>query len=92
MLYYMGLGGRPMPFVPVPGVPIPTGAHRQWLAIAGSTGQPRDGNNAACYAMFDTERQRMTYFRVPYAYGLAMQKIRVAGLPARLALRLERGA
>ena len=92
MLYYTGPGGRPMPFVPVAGVPIPTGAHRQWLAIAGSAGQPRDGNNEACYAMFDSERQRLTYFRVPYAHGLAAQKIRAAGLPPQFALRLERGA
>jgi diadenosine tetraphosphatase ApaH/serine/threonine PP2A family protein phosphatase len=92
MLYFMGLGGRPMPFAPVPGVPIPAAAHRQWLVIAGSTGQPRDGNNAACYAMFDTERERLTYFRVPYAHELAARKIRAAGLPPRLALRLERGA
>jgi diadenosine tetraphosphatase ApaH/serine/threonine PP2A family protein phosphatase len=91
-LYYVGLGGRPLPFVPVPGIPIPTGRHRQWLAIVGSAGQPRDGNTAACYAVFDTERERLTYFRVPYAYAIAAQKIRSAGLPPRLALRLERGA
>jgi hypothetical protein len=42
--------------------------------------------------MFDTERKRLTYFRVAYAHGLAAQKIRAAGLPPRLALRLERGA
>ena len=92
MLYYTGSGGRPMPFVPIPGVPIPTAVHRQWLAIVGSAGQPRDGNPAASYAMFDTERERLTYFRVAYAHGLAAQKIRSAGLPPRLALRLERGA
>jgi diadenosine tetraphosphatase ApaH/serine/threonine PP2A family protein phosphatase len=91
-LYYMGTGGHPMPFVPVPGIAIPTGRHRQWLAIAGSAGQPRDGNNAACYAFFDLERERLTYFRVPYAYAIAAQKIRAAELPPRLALRLERGA
>jgi diadenosine tetraphosphatase ApaH/serine/threonine PP2A family protein phosphatase len=90
-LYYLGTGGRPMPFVPVPGIPIPAGRHRQWLAIVGSAGQPRDGNNAACYAFFDMERERLTYFRVPYAYGIAAQKIRAARLPERLALRLERG-
>jgi diadenosine tetraphosphatase ApaH/serine/threonine PP2A family protein phosphatase len=91
-LYFMGTGGRPMPFAPVPGVPIPAGQHRQWLAIAGSAGQPRDGNAAACYALFDTERERLTFFRVPYAHEIAAQKIRAAGLPPRLALRLERGA
>lgn len=92
MLYYMGASGRPMPFRPVPGTPIPTARHRRWLAIVGSAGQPRDDNNAACYAMADLERARLTYFRVPYDYRLAAQKIRAAGLPERLAIRLERGS
>lgn len=91
-LYYTGAGGQPMPFRPVPGTPIPAARHRQWLAIVGSAGQPRDGNNAACYALFDLERERLTFFRVPYDHAAAAQKIRAAGLPERLALRLERGA
>jgi diadenosine tetraphosphatase ApaH/serine/threonine PP2A family protein phosphatase len=91
-LYYTGAGGQPMPFRPVPGTPIPTAKHRQWLAIVGSAGQPRDGKNAACYALFDRERYRLTFFRVPYDHSTAAQKIRAAGLPERLALRLERGA
>jgi diadenosine tetraphosphatase ApaH/serine/threonine PP2A family protein phosphatase len=91
-LYYTGTGGRPLPFRPVPGTPIPTTRHRQWLAIVGSAGQPRDGHNAACYAFFDPERERLTFFRVPYDHRTAAQKIRAAGLPDRLALRLERGA
>lgn len=90
-LYYMGTGGRPMPFRPISGIPIPTGRHRQWLAIVGSAGQPRDGNNAACYAFFDTERERITFFRVAYDHQTAARKIRAAGLPERLSLRLERG-
>jgi diadenosine tetraphosphatase ApaH/serine/threonine PP2A family protein phosphatase len=91
-LYYMGTGGRPTPFRPLPGTPIPAGRHRQWLAIVGSAGQPRDGYNAACYAFFDRERERLTFFRVPYDHRTAAQKIRAAGLPERLALRLEHGA
>jgi len=90
-LYFMGAGGRPMPFEPVPGTPIPTDPHRQWLAIVGSAGQPRDRNNAACYALADFERARLTYFRVPYDYDSTARKIRAAGLPERLARRLERG-
>lgn len=90
-LYYMGAGGQPMPFRPVPGIPIPTSRHRQWLAIVGSAGQPRDGNNAACYAIFDQERARLTFYRVLYDYGTTAQKIRAAGLPERLARRLESG-
>jgi diadenosine tetraphosphatase ApaH/serine/threonine PP2A family protein phosphatase len=91
-LFYMGAGGRPMPFRPVPGTPIPTGKHRQWLAIVGSAGQPRDHVNKACWALADFERERLTFFRVPYEYDLTIRKIRAAGLPDRVARRLERGA
>ena len=91
MLYTIGTGGRPIPFRPIAGTPIPTAKHRQWLAIVGSAGQPRDENNAACYALADFERARLTFFRVPYDTTTAAQKVRAAGLPERLALRLERG-
>jgi diadenosine tetraphosphatase ApaH/serine/threonine PP2A family protein phosphatase len=91
-LYYIGAGGRPMPFRPIPGTPIPTGTHRRWLAIVGSAGQPRDHSNKACYALADLDRARLTFFRVPYDHALAAQKIRAAGLPERVARRLERGA
>jgi len=91
-LFYMGADGHPMPFRPVPGTPIPMGKHRQWLAIVGSAGQPRDRSNKACYALADLERSRLTFFRVPYDFPLAARKVRSAGLPERIALRLERGA
>ena len=91
-LFYMGADGHPMPFRPMPGTPIPTAKHRQWLAIVGSAGQPRDRSNKACYALADLERSRLTFFRVPYDFALAAQKVRSAGLPERVALRLERGA
>ena len=90
-LYYTGASGKPMAFQPVAGMPIPVARHHRWLAIVGSAGQPRDGNNAACYALFDTDRERLTFFRVPYDHPSAVRKIRAAGLPERLALRLERG-
>ena len=69
----------------------PDGKHRQWLAIVGSAGQPRDRNNAACYALADFDRERITWYRVPYDHGRAAEKIRSAGLPERHARRLERG-
>ena len=91
-LYFRGADGRPRLFQPVPDTPIPASRQRQWLAIVGSAGQPRDRNNAACYALFDSERERLTYHRVPYDHRRAAMKVRAAGLPERLALRLERGA
>jgi len=91
VLYYTGASGRPLHFAPVPGTPIPVAHHRRWLAIAGSVGQPRDGNPAAAYALFDTEQATLTYYRLAYDYELAASKVRAAGLPERLALRLEHG-
>lgn len=90
-LYYQGTGRRLMPFAPVPGVAIPVGRHRRWLAIAGSSGQPRDGNTAAAWALFDADRAQLTFHRVPYDHAAAAAKIRRAGLPEALAARLERG-
>ncbi len=90
VLYTEG-AARPVPFRPVPGVAIPVPPRRRWLAVVGSTGQPRDGNTAACYAMLDTDRTTLTYFRVPYDWRRAAAKIRAAGLPESLARRLERG-
>ena len=59
--------------------------------IAGSVGQPRDGSTAACYAIHDQGRASLTSFRVPYDYASAARKVRAAGLPQRIALRLETG-
>ncbi|MCM2332452.1 MAG: metallophosphatase family protein [Anaeromyxobacteraceae bacterium] len=92
MLYYQGAAGRPLQFKPQVGVAIPVPAHRRWLAVVGSAGQPRDGNTAAAYALFDTSRRSLTFFRVPYQWSVAAGKIRAAGLPEGLARRLERGA
>lgn len=90
-LYYTGAAGRLLRFSPVPGVPVPVPARRRWLAVVGATGQPRDGDTAACYAIFDEAQRTLTYFRVPYDWRLAAAKIRAAGLPESLASRLEHG-
>lgn len=90
-LYYAGLSGRMLTFRPTAGTPIPVGAHRRWLAVVGSVGQPRDRNPAAGYALFDTERAQIAFFRVPYDHPAAAGKIRAAGLPESLAYRVEMG-
>jgi diadenosine tetraphosphatase ApaH/serine/threonine PP2A family protein phosphatase len=90
-LYNQGAAGRVVPFTPVPGVDIPLGSHRRWLVVLGSVGQPRDRNPAACYALFDSVRNSLTYFRVPFDVEAAAGKIRAAGLPDWLGTRLEMG-
>jgi len=90
-LYYTAGSGTAQVFIPVAGAAIPVSQQRQWLAIAGSVGQQRDGNPAAAYLLHDQQRESLTFFRVPYDYMSAAAKIRAAGLPERLALRLEKG-
>ena len=71
--------------------PIPLIRSRRWLAVVGSVGQPRDGFVQAGYAMLDTGSNELTFHRVPYDAAKTVQKMRAAGLPEDLALRLMRG-
>jgi len=91
VLYFEREPARMGTLRPTPGVVIPVGRHRRWLAIVGSVGQPRDGNPDAAYALFDSERQEIVFHRVPYDATRAQARIREAGLPEFLAYRIGRG-
>lgn len=91
MLYHGTDRGRTFAFQPVPGVAIPLTPTRRWLSLPGSVGQPRDGNPASCYALLDDVRGLLTCYRVPYDTEGAARRVREAGLPDSLALRLEMG-
>jgi diadenosine tetraphosphatase ApaH/serine/threonine PP2A family protein phosphatase len=90
-LYFEGSQGKWSAFQPIAGSPVPIRAHRRWLAIAGSVGQPRDGTPAAAYALFDTVREQITFHRIAYDNVTAAQRIRKAGLPEAHAYRVEKG-
>ncbi len=90
-LFHLTSTGKTGDFVPMAGTPIPLSLQRRWLVIPGSTGQPRDGNPAACYALFESDTATLTFHRVPYDVAGASAKIRAAGLPSRLADRLHHG-
>ena len=90
-LYYSGETGKAGFFKPVAGIDIPLSANRRWLAVIGSVGQPRDGNPAGCYAIYDLARKMLTYYRVPFNVEATAAKIREAGLPDWLGARLEMG-
>ncbi len=64
---------------------------RRWLAVVGSAGQPRDGDPAAGYAVYDSETHDLTFRRVPYDCDATAAKLRATGLPETLALRLVFG-
>jgi diadenosine tetraphosphatase ApaH/serine/threonine PP2A family protein phosphatase len=90
-LYSMSVTAKMTSFVPIPGVAVQLLKGRQWLAVAGSVGQPRDRNPAACFLTFDTQTREITYCRVGYDIDTAAQRIRDAGLPVWLADRLAQG-
>jgi len=90
-LYHLSPTGKGGEFVPTSGMPIPLPPSRRWLVIPGSAGQPRDGDPAACYAVFDEPAGAVTYWRVPYDTETAAAKIRAAQLPQILASRLTDG-
>ena len=90
-LFFETAKGAMREFRPSAGTPIPVPAHRRWVAIVGSVGQPRDRNPAAAYALFDRDRQEITFFRIVYDAASAAQRIRDCGLPGSLAYRVELG-
>ncbi|MFO1033399.1 MAG: metallophosphoesterase family protein [Hyphomicrobiales bacterium] len=90
-LYYAAAGGTPSSHVPAAGMEVPLTGPRQWLMVCGAVGQPRDGNPAACYTVYDTATRLMTMHRVPYDTEGVAARIRAEGLPESLAVRLTKG-
>ena len=90
-LYHSQPDGSARHFAPRPGVPVPLIASRRWVALPGSVGQPRDGNPAACCALYDTDTDTFTALRVAYDHLAAARRIIDAGLPQELARRLIAG-
>jgi diadenosine tetraphosphatase ApaH/serine/threonine PP2A family protein phosphatase len=61
------------------------------LVNVGAVGQPRDGDPRAAYGIIDEARRTIEFHRVEYDIAAAQARIRAAGLPERLASRLDRG-
>ena len=69
-------------------IELPQGEKR--IVNVGSVGQPRDGDNRACYAVLTEDS--LTWHRVPYDYRATMDKILAEGaLSEILARRLALG-
>lgn len=64
----------------------------KYLVNVGSVGQPRDHDPRAAYGLYDTDRRQIEIKRVAYPVAATQAAIRAAGLPARFADRLARGA
>ena len=64
---------------------------KKYFVNVGSVGQPRDGDNRASYAVYDTTARQIELRRVAYDIEAAQKKVIAAGLPERLAVRLKLG-
>jgi diadenosine tetraphosphatase ApaH/serine/threonine PP2A family protein phosphatase len=64
---------------------------KKYFINVGSVGQPRDGDPRSSYAIYDVSERVVELRRVEYDIAAAQAKIREAGLPEKLAKRLEFG-
>jgi predicted phosphodiesterase len=90
-VYCLSPTGKIIAHRPVQDVETPLAAHRKWLVVLGSAGQPRDGNPAASLALYDTDARTITYHRAPYDVESVSRRMLALGLPDSLADRLLKG-
>lgn len=90
-VYCLTATAKVIAHTPVTDTAVPLSPQRQWLAVAGAVGQPRDGNPAASFLTYDTARRELVFCRASYDYEATAQRVRDAGLPERLADRLISG-
>ncbi len=63
----------------------------RYLLNPGSVGQPRDGDPRAAFAIADLNHSVVEFWRVPYDIEAVQQRMKRAGLPEPLILRLAFG-
>jgi diadenosine tetraphosphatase ApaH/serine/threonine PP2A family protein phosphatase len=90
-IFYARAGREPVAFIPLRNVAAPLSPVHRHVVVVGAVGQPRDGDPAACLALLDTKAREVTMVRVPYDTQETARKIRAAGLPDWLGLRLQIG-
>jgi len=64
---------------------------KKYFVNVGAVGQPRDNNPKAGYVIYDMDAGTIELRRLEYDIATTQAKIRAAGLPERLAERLEFG-
>ncbi|MCD6291628.1 MAG: metallophosphoesterase family protein [Anaerolineae bacterium] len=77
--------------VPTQEHPIALAGPHRLILNPGSVGQPRDSDPRAAYALLDLKEELWIHRRVAYPIELTQARMREAGLPERLILRLSYG-
>lgn len=63
----------------------------RYLINPGSVGQPRDRDWRAAFAIADSDKREVKYYRIPYDLPTTQEKMKKAGLPEPLIIRLQFG-
>ena len=84
-LYHMSPMRPPVAFLPPANKAVPLSRSRRWLAVLGAVGQPRDGNPAACYALFDSSPPELASSASPMTPRRQPRRSGRPGLPESLA-------
>jgi predicted phosphodiesterase len=63
----------------------------RYLMNPGSTGQPRDGDSRAAFAILDSDLRQVEFYRTAYNVAQTQEKMSRAGLPEPLVRRLAFG-
>src|SRR5262249_41916130 len=71
--------------------PLGIDSERRYLLNPGSTGQPRDGDARAAFAIADLEHHVVEFWRVPYDIAAVQERMRRARLPEPLVQRIAVG-
>ena len=95
LIFRFGEGGKPESrFLEEAEERLPRAADGRAAPVAlnpGSVGQPRDQDHRAACGVYDSDALTFRVLRVPYDFAATQAKIRAAGLPEFLALRLAYG-
>jgi predicted phosphodiesterase len=70
---------------------FPLEKEKKYMINPGSIGQPRDQDPRAAFALYDTEDEVVTFYRVAYDIEAAQKAIYAANLPPKLGERLAIG-
>lgn len=79
------------PIAPDQFAPLKIESGATYMLNPGSIGQPRDGDTRAAFAIADLDHQTVEFWRVPYEIESVQKRMRSAGLPEPLILRLSFG-
>lgn len=88
-VYYETDSGEVRELKPGEDVSIPLISNRRYVINVGSVGQPRDGDSAACFVMYDDKKRKVAFHRVVYNHIETARKILAANLNPSFAERLS---